>query len=429
MTEKQTYYGRWFFPTGVSSEDIMQYEGTLKIDEDNHCVLTIQGELRVGGNLLEQIDVSWGIDKRGNKYTLLGLYMSRWNVGDQMEYNAKYIIVGAHINSLDEPFFNECNVKFPYLQNWTEASMIAIPHDYNKGVITIDYNQENVFLQGELDDGIRYKVVDRTVCKLNQLELSAKKATRYDIVSERLLSISEFSNYIQEFAQFLSLALFSKQQPTAITFRKKGEDSVIQMLFVASSSHKPGTTPLIPITTLKERIPIFIKRFHSIYDKIETLTRYLITSLHVGDFDAPIFIIVAQALEGYYQRFLKGTAGVSNKKWEALINRFKDIEAVKNCTMNADLIKDTRDKYSHLYDDEPKEHNIPTGKDLLYLTQKCKILLTCCIMEQIGMTHDEINTSINGSEVRFIEYNVMKYETQKKMKIVYNGNQGKKLRG
>lgn len=110
--------------------------------------------------------------------------------------------------------------------------------------------------------------------------------------------------------------------------------------------------------------------------------------------------------------FLKGTPGVSKKKWETLINRFNDIEAVRKCTMNADLIKDTRDKYSHLYDDESKKQNIPIGKDLLYLTQKCKILLTCCILEQIGMTPDEINASINGSEVRFIVYNVMRYDAQ-----------------
>lgn len=412
MAEMQTYNGRWFLPIGVTAEEVRQYEGTLTIDEDNQCLLTIQGVLKVGSDLLEHVDVLWGIDNRGEKYTLFDLYMSRWIVGREMEFKAKFILVGAYIKSFEEPCFDECYVKFPYLQNWTEASMMAVPHDYKKGVITIDYNQENVFLQGELDDGIRYKVVDRTVCKLNQLELSAKKATRYNIVSESLLSICEFSNYVQEFAQFLSLALFSKQQPSEISFRKNGEDRIFKMLFVPSTSRKPVTTSLIPISTLKDRIPSFIEKFHSVYDKIETLTRYLITSLHVSDFDAPVFIIVAQALEGYYQRFLKGTPGVSKKKWETLINRFNDIEAVRKCTMNADLIKDTRDKYSHLYDDESKKQNIPIGKDLLYLTQKCKILLTCCILEQIGMTPDEINASINGSEVRFIVYNVMRYDAQ-----------------
>lgn len=49
MTEMQTYDGRWFMPTGVTAEGIKQYEGTLTIDEDNRCILTIQGELRVGG--------------------------------------------------------------------------------------------------------------------------------------------------------------------------------------------------------------------------------------------------------------------------------------------------------------------------------------------------------------------------------------------
>lgn len=418
MNDLKTYTGSWWIPSEVEGAESSRFVGTLTIDDDNSCLLSLHAEPTRTCSF-ENIAVFWGKDNRGVKYSLFGLAMKQWVVGKCIDYKIRYVISGVHIKSLDEPYFDECHAEFPYLQNWTEASMMAIPKDYNDCKFTIQYGKDCVYVQGDLEDGLRYRIVDRNVCHQTQKEFMAWKESQYQIVSDKPLSIRAFNNLIREFAQFLSLALYSKQNPSTIYYRIRKKEVAYKLIFVASPSKKPFDTALISMWTLKDRIPNYIEKYHTVYDKIETLTRYLLTSIHTSDFDAPIFIVVAQALEGYYHRFLKGTDGVSSRKWEALIDRYNNIKAVKDCNINADVLKATRDRYSHLYIEEnPEETNVAEGADLIILTHKCKILLTCCILEQIGMTTDEINKSINRSVLQYMAYNVKKYEEQQKQRVV-----------
>ncbi len=409
MAKPRTYKGTWWLPTG---NEASRHEGTLTIDENNHCVLTLQGDLN-GNSRFESVAVYWGQIKWDTPITLFGLTLQQWIVGSSVSFNVRYVIEGAHIQSLDEPFFDECHAEFPYFQKWTEASMMWVPQDEENKVFTIEYGKDHVYVQGDLGDGLTYKIADRTWCRQSTDVFSAQKETQYLVVSDKPLSIRVFNNQIREFAQFLSLAMFSKQQPSKIYYKRNGDDEAYKLVFVASPSVKPFDMPLIPLRKLVDRIPTFYANYHSVYDKISTLTKYLLTSLNVNDFDAPDFVIVAQALEGYYQRFLKGTEGVGNRKWEELIKRFDDIDAIKECNIDADVLKDTRDVYSHLYIDDSSSV-VTEINDLIILTQKCKVLLTCCILEQIGMTHEEISECFDKSIVQYMVYNVKKYEEKKR---------------
>jgi len=413
MTESKTYQGQWWIPSDNEVTDQVYFDGTLKINEDNSCLLSLLAAPS-GNDPFMEFDVLWGKDKHGNLFSIFKSEITKWFVSDHLELKAKYVIIGTHIKSLDEPYFSECYVEFPYLEDWTNSSMACIPQDFDRQEFTIKYGLDKEYLKGELENGLQYKIVDRTVCHLDHKKFSAWKETQYQIISNKPLSIKALNQYIKEFSQFFSLAMYSKQQPSEIYYRKQEEEKIYKLYFVASPSKKPTVAPLLPLWDMRERLPLFIGKFHSVHEKIETLTRYLITSINTGDFDAPIFIVVAQALEGYYQRFLKGKKGISNRKWEALIKQYENIKAIKDCNIDADVLKDTRDRYSHLaLDGTPEYPNAAKGSDLLMLTIKCKILLTCCILKQIGMTDDEINTCFDQSIVHFMVHTVKKYEKKK----------------
>lgn len=411
MDESKRYQGKWWIPSSAEVPDSKRFDGTLTIDDDNSCLLTLQAE-PTGNDPFERFEVFWGIDRRGNQFSLFKSEIIRYVVGNHLELKAKYVIIGAHIKSLDEPYFNECHAEFPYLQNWTNSSMLCVPQDFDKQEITIQYGTDKEYLHGNLTDGLSYKILERMVCHLDREKFSAWKETRYQIISDKKLSIKAFNQYLKEFSQFFSLAMYSKQQPSKIYYKRQEEDKYYKLIYGASPSQKPSVGPLIQLWEMKDRLPTFIDNYHSVYDKIETLTRYLLTSINTGDFDAPIFIVVAQALEGYYQRFLKGAKGVGEKKWEALIKRYESIKAIKDCNINADVLKDTRDRYSHLYLDDPQNSKVAEGTDLLILTSKCKVLLTCCILKQIGMTDDEINSCFDQSIIHVMVHNIKKYEKQ-----------------
>ena len=414
MAESKTYQGQWWIPSDNEVPDSNLFAGTLTIDDDNSCLLSLTNAEPSGNDPFEGIAVLWGKDRHGNIFSLYKLEINKWVLSDHVELKAKYVIIGVHLKSLDEPYFNECHAEFPYLQNWTNSSMQCLYHDFDKQEITIKYGKDIEYLKGELKQDLRYRIVENTACNLGREKFSAWKETQYQIVSDKHLSINVFNDYIREFAQFFSLAMYSKQQPSIIYFRRKEDNNSYKLFFVATQSKKPFSTPLISLREMKDRLPSLIDNYHTVYDKIETLTRYLITSINTGDFDAPIFIIVAQALEGYYQRFLKGTKGVNKRKWESLIKQYENIKAINDCNIDADVLKDTRDRYSHLYlDGSPKYQKAAKGSDLLMLTLKCKVLLTCCILKQIGMTDDEINTCFDQSIVHFMVHTVKKYEKKK----------------
>ncbi len=421
MADTKTYHGSWWIPTGDTVTEANPCTGTLTIDENNTCRLSIDGVPRMGDNF-SRISVFWGRDNDDISITLLDAELTCWKAPEHEEYIVRYTIVGQHITSLDEPFFDECHAEFPYLQNWTEASLITIPKEIDKQTFAINHGGSKVYVQGELDDGIKYKVVDDTWYSTNRLNFLVWKKTQYQVSSDKQLSIRTFNDYLREFSQFLSLSLFSKQSPSTIYFKRKDEEETYQLYFVASPSTKPFDYALISIGELKDRMPLFISNYHTVYDNISTLARYLLTSLNENDFDAPDFLIVVHALDGYFKRFLNKTSVTNGKDrrkgedgYKILVNRFEDIKAVQECALDTEVLIESRDFYSHLLPDGEKP-KAAKGNDLIILTQKCKVLLTCCILEQMGMTHKEIGECIDRSVLQFTVYNVKRYEERKQKK-------------
>lgn len=146
-----------------------------------------------------------------------------------------------------------------------------------------------------------------------------------------------------------------------------------------------------------------LKLWHENFEKVAPITSYLIQSLkRMNKFDVPDFLIIAQALDGYFKRFENKEKSAKKehykKEIEFLLDKFKNIEAIQKCNIDAEVLKDSRHKYSHLYPDE-EESKAVEGIDLYWLTEKCKILLTCCILNMIGLTNEEINLCCKDSPI------------------------------
>ena len=402
MAESTTYLGTWWLPKDSTMDVSKRPVGILTIFENGRCELELHNTNIYSGQL-PYIDVLWGQDSRGVNYTLFNLECRHWSY--VVKYVAQYVLQGLLIDSVTSPSFKKCYVAFPYLYEWTGSNMMSVPIDYHNKKITINYEEENVHIQGELDPGVQYKVADLIGYSTDRINLNAQILTRYQIASDKSLSIGNFIDYIQEFTQFLSLALFSKQYPSALYFLRDNDEYGFRLYVEIPSSHKPSFDALIPIIKLKEEIPSYIKNYHAKYENISILTKRLIESTKRSEFDASDFTIIAQALEGYYYRFLnKG-----KQKFKEIIEHFSDIKAVVDCNIDVKELKDSRDLYSHFYEEKAGD-KIAKGYNLLILTQKCKVLLTCCILEQIGMTHDKINEVIPNSIIDAIVYNIRKYE-------------------
>ena len=402
MAESVTYLGTWWLPKDSTMDVSKRPVGILTIYENGGCELELHNT-NISAGELPYIDVLWGQDSRGVKYSLFNLECRQWS--HIVKYVAQYVLQGLLIESITSPSFKECNVAYTYLNEWTELTTMSIPNDYYNKKITINYGEENVYVQGELEPTIHYKIVDWFGYSTEKTSLNAQILTKFQIVSDDPISMGKFFGYVQEFTQFLSLALFSKQYPSALYFRRKNDDYSFRLYVEVPPSHRPTYSAVIPLIILKKEIPSYIKNYHAKYENISILTKRLIESTKRNEFDASDFTILTQALEGYYYRFLKA----GKIKFKEIIEHFSDIKAVVDCNIDSQELKDSRDLYSHFYEEKVGD-KIAKGYNLLILTQKCKVLLTCCILEQIGMTHETINNMLPHSIIGAIVYNIMKYE-------------------
>jgi hypothetical protein len=209
--------------------------------------------------------------------------------------------------------------------------------------------------------------------------------------------------HIEEFAQFLSIALYCDQNPTEVKFVNKENKHESVFLFKKDASVDPEIFSLIKFGILKEKLPKMLNKWHESFDKMAPVSSYLIESLQKKNrFDVPDFLILAQALDGYHKRFVNKKDGKDIRKYEdqikILLNQFKDVKAIEKCHIKPEVLTDSRNYYSHLFPNEESKSAVE-GDDLYWLTEKCKILLTCCILNMLGLTNKEINLCCEHSPI------------------------------
>ena len=237
---------------------------------------------------------------------------------------------------------------------------------------------------------------------------TAEQTTTYNIEISEKGSIRQYLSLISEFSEFLSIALFAQQHPNDIRFRSKEDGCYYQFLFKRRLSTNPRGLSLLDYKKIKGKVSDMLFVWHSNHEHVAPIANYLIRSMRYDTpFDAPDFLIIAQALDGYYKRFVNKQDGKDTKQYKheisKLLKRFHTIEAVRKCNIDSEVLTQSRHKYSHLVpDDDAAVQKAAKGEDLYWLTEKCKVLLTCCVLELLGLNNDEINKCFCSSPISMI---------------------------
>ena len=204
-----------------------------------------------------------------------------------------------------------------------------------------------------------------------------------------------------KFSQFLSFALFSRQLPYDIMVVNNNYLRCVKVFNKVEESHNPERYALIPFNLLRAKLPSIIQNWYKHYDQLAQICRYLLSTLQYDEFDEPDFLIIAQALEGFHKRFRNHKNGKDTRKFQdeidLMLRDFEDIESVKKCHISSETMKASRDKYTHLIPDKEDTQYVLRGHELFRLTQKAKVLLICCILDLLGLTHEEIDICFNNS--------------------------------
>lgn len=414
-TKPQIYHGEWWVPAELDNNirsnflepekmtgHETKYTGTLTYFEDKDSTLELY---HVPSNYhyshYDYNKVLWGKDSNGHIITLFNVAM-RENRGMDFScvtYVVGMILIGEHVLSISKGWTKKCIAYFPYLNNWIfyeTQHFIKANFSENSFLLHAAFNKSTLF-EVRIDNGTCLRLCNSHTINNSVEGYKIIRKPFLEIETSVLKSLEYYLKLISEFEQFLSIALFSKQNHSEIEFLDRDGDirETCKLLVKQQTSDDPSFSSLIKYIELKDKLPSMLSLWHINFDKMAPISGYLIDSLQRKNrFDTPDFLIIAQALDGYYKRFvneknLKGRRGYElgiNK----LLEQFEDVDCVQKCRINSKVLTQSRDKYSHLLFDKDKPQAVD-GWDLYWLTEKCKILLTCCILNMLGLTNEEIN--------------------------------------
>ena len=423
MNNPQIYHGEWWVPAELDHdirsvylepEKMMgheiKYTGTLTYFGDKDSTLELYHVPSKHHYChYDYNKVLWGKDSNGQIFTLFNVAMREkrgWDFSC-VTYVVGMILIGEHVLSISEGWTKKCIAYFPYLNNW-----IFYETQY---FIDANYSEKSFLLQAVLNKCTLFEIrIDNgtclRLCNSHTIENSVEgygiiRNPCFEIESSTFKSLEYYLKLVSELEQFLSIALFSEQSHSEIEFLDRNGDAreTCKLLVKQQTSDDPSFSSLIKYVELKDKLPSMLSSWHKNFDKIAPISSYLIDSLHRRDrFDVPDFLIIAQALDGYHKRFVNKKDGKDIRQYEQqidiLLKKFRNIQVIKACHIDSEVLKDTRHYYSHLFPDEEKKKTVDIN-ELYWLTEKCKILLTCCILNMIGLTNKEINLCCNNSPI------------------------------
>lgn len=430
----KVYYGKWKVPQYDSWRNITGYQefmGTLTCDGKKNT-LEIYHNPKHGliSSIYAYHEVIFGCEAYGYVFTLFEAEMEQEYNFSKTTFNVKTVLVDREVKSLDEPVYHECRIRFPYLKEWAYQSRISLEQSRDKITTILNTNNDISLFSVDIDDNTSLSLYQFYNIHTTRYEFNITQDTQLYINSKTKLSIRKLIEYVVIFTEFLSIALFGKQSPSIVEFKNKDEKHTItgKLLYELEPSIKPSGNPLIDFEKNKSRLDDFIKNWFANYEQMAPICDYLIETMHPKAFDVPNFLMIAQSLDGYHKRFVNKKDGKDIKQYEHQIlklqEHFEGVKVLAKCKLDASVLAHTRNKYSHLIPDSDTSHiakAVGSG-DLKTLTQKALILLVCCILDNIGMTIEEINICLNEHYLDRIASDIEFYEHTPEY-----GNQGEEL--
>lgn len=410
------YHGKWTIPSYNSvfkKTFTKEYMGTLYFYEDRETILELYIKPPLSSESIEtNINVIYGDDIYRQKFSLFHAKLLDSSNFNKYVFSIEYFIITDvfnHIKSDSDELFHICKIDYPYLREWAFKNIFT--HTINTNSFSWDINK-GLHIVVEIEDGINLIISSKEQHKTEDYKFWVEQTTEVTIVAKQPQSIDKFINLISKFSQFVSIATFSKHVPNIILLKRSIEQApwINERLFFRTEETRKPAGYIINFNELENKIPTIIRKWYDNYEQLAPIAKYLIqsTTEQKEKFDAPDFLIIAQAIDGYFKRFSNKKDGKNTQKYKdqitKLLSNFKDIELLQKCNIDAEVMAHTRNKYSHLIPDNETKNieRAVSGEELYHLTRKGIVLLTCCILNCLGLTNEEINTSLYGSLISSI---------------------------
>lgn len=415
MTEPIEIKGIWWLPNFPDHK----VAGLLNYTPIGKTKLELIGEFRTDDwlrsfNAEKGENVIWGLSSDNKKITLLQNYPSAKKNSacpfPIMRYDCQFLIIGKHTLSLKEECQYSARVLFDELSYWYRPNLIQSTCN-NNFIELIAIPGKNPAVEVPVTDEMKFTLEPQITFSQTQMGLKAEVGQATDLVInfKKPVHLQFILNVVKEFEQILSIATLSHVQCRQLFVyddnTSSGQKHHIEILHhFFREEYNPNTkftNYLFTYDSIKNEFSNILQQWYSNED-IMPIRSHLVDSLNRhGTFSSTDFLIVVQAIEGFYCRFRK-----DNQKLDtilkALVEEFSDIRCIEMEIDDYDKIVDTRNHYSHLLPPGKKSH-VVNGFELYDLDFKLRKILLCCVLNFVGLNNSAIDRIVASSNNHYLD--------------------------
>ena len=408
--------GLWWLPEDIEN----QVSGTLIIKKDKIVLETIgvfgsdSPIEHFAGGKVPQYNVIWGISSDAKNISVFNCYESMsLNTNCPFpiaKYSVQVVAVGKHIKSLDETDNYDVKAYIEELSYW-----------FRPNIIHICQQGKNLSYSTDLENANQIAVTLDDCCKLvlegemnishgkTGMQVTINQMSILNFVCSRPISMNDAKYHVFLFEQFLSFATLTPVQSDRfllIDKNKKGDPAKNKTIEIYEKKDERSNDPerfwefLFVYETIKDSFSSIICKWYA-EKEMFPIRAHLIDSVgHRGTFCSNDFLIVAQAVEGFYCRFREDGPNLTTIL-KNLRNEFSDISILELSDDDIKCIRDSRHYFSHLLPPGKKEH-VVDGHELYNLNHKLRKLLLCCMLNFVGFSNQEINVIFSRSHNSYL---------------------------
>lgn len=399
MTEKVVIKGQWWLPDTPNN----RVSGTLTYTPHESICLeligSLQGEDLVSIMSLNSVPIIFGEASNSHKITLFGNVKSITNnfacSFSLSSYKCNLLIDGFHLKDSNELHRYEVQARFRGLEYWCYPRMLETKLTDTSVTYKVKDTRykivKNVTLGDRLSLSLRWGIELRA--SVLQLSPNCSQYTSFFLNYKHKVTFNSIWKEINQIEDFLSFASLQEIECEGMTI-SYGKSSA-NIYFLTSKPQqeiKPTHNFLFGYSEIEDVYTTMIQKWFLNDEEIRPIRSHLIKAIRKKSyFDSTDFLIVIYALEGYALRFIDDKLNFTNAI-NSIIEQYKDIEIISKMTFDVDILRNSRNYYSHFMPEDNRKHY--TEIELLHETKKLKKLLYCCMLSFSGIDNERINKLI-----------------------------------
>lgn len=406
--------GEFYLP----SEPDLKIFGTLSYDRKEGTYLDLFGSFNQED---DEEEIIWGELENGKGVTLFNSFIvhKKFTNFEQDKYYSNFLFVNIHFDSKRDIKFNRLSVRYSHLDEWLNL---------RKG-FDIDYitDKNGVKIEYKLPAPISYKVDDLEIkinltakgpsTKLVQKSVSITQKAFISFQTSRKRQFEKISDDINHFKNLLSLSIQKPIDYTELTgyLRIGSEKKMHECIILTKGNAKSEENEILPSHMLMpyqkvaKNFEVILTNWYSKKSKLETtLIPHMSVYRNVQIYESDKFLNLARAMEAFHRDFIKSKATNKQRYQEAIKSlsySYNWLLKIRSIPKMAKMMKDYRNDLTH---SNPVQIDLMKKYLKLYhLSENLKIINTCLIFNQLGLTKKEIKNLLDSSLLyTHLKYNV-----------------------